>query len=122
MRRLPTIDRPGLEAVVRTDRNVQFLSLIAIVVPDEDTPAAVRVGEPPLERRRDVRSRRDWNAFLRQGPAGQRRTRPAGQRDCDGDRGKKQKSGRHPAAPPTQCVHGAQLVAARGRLRASSHA
>ena len=56
MRRLPLIDRSRLDAVVRSDRDIQQLLRISIVVPEQQVEAAIRIRVPPFERRRDARA------------------------------------------------------------------
>src|SRR5262249_25068125 len=57
MRRLSHVGTARLDPVVRSDRNVELLLGIAVVVPDEERPAAVRIVEPALVRGRDAVAR-----------------------------------------------------------------
>jgi hypothetical protein len=54
VRRLPHVGTAGLDAVVRTDRHVDFFGAVAVQVPDQKRVAAIRVGVPPFERAGDA--------------------------------------------------------------------
>ena len=96
MCRLPVVGPARLDAVVRTDRNVDHLLEIAIEVADEEADAAVGFVEPAFERARHrfarvpVRTERERRR-LRLGEG-----RPEGLR-CDRERDRcGNRSGRSP--------------------------
>src|SRR5206468_8394638 len=49
MRRLPAIGTAGIDVVVRPDRNVELLLLVAVEVSEQKAEGSVGVAEPSLE-------------------------------------------------------------------------